>query len=261
MTGGFEDNYDEVGEKGEGHLHADGGSDERYEHYPKDIEKRLGPGWESQAPGILLGKLGWARYESLVESLAKKASRGSLGDSSSVNKRTLKRDPVARLVLDLVGIYDVRYKDSDLAVTDTELAALASEHRDKKGLRLADQPISPTETRERLARMLLAMMTRRRYWDPIATYQTGLLDYDVFNEASLYVERWEKKGQEEGIWYFVALKPDQCVPKEEIEKRVWETAMELEGLIEDNSNSKPDCALGDGKDPVYPVAYSVRHKY
>jgi len=259
VTGGFEDNHEEVGKKSEGHLHPDGGSDERYEHYPKDIEKCLGPGWESQAPGVLLGKLGWARKESLAESLAKKAS---LGDPSGVNKWTLKRDPVARMILDTVSIYDVHYKLSNLAVTDTDLAALVWKHRDKKGRRLASHPINPIETRERLAKMLPAMMTKRRYWDPDATYHTGLLDYDIFSEASLYVERWEKQGQEEGIWYFVALKPDQCLPKEEIEKRVWEVVREVEGLTEDDSNPEPGlsrCNFDEEEDQVlsYLEAYEV----
>lgn len=63
--------------------------------------------------------------------------------------------------------------------------------------------------------------------------------YD-YREATLYCERWEKEGEDEGVWYFVAQKAGQHIPPEDVEDVVWATVSYLEGLWEGHYSPSVD---------------------
>ncbi len=99
-------------EEDEDTPHADGDDYGWHDRYLRDMERRLGPGWETQPPGILLGKLVWARYKELPTG-GNPGSEDSWGEESSGESMwELMRDPVAREILNRVCIFDPDYGGS-----------------------------------------------------------------------------------------------------------------------------------------------------
>ena len=144
----------------------------------------------------------------------------------------LMRDPVSREILNQVCIYDSDYGRSAWLATDGELCALRSEHQDKEALYRAGGLPDLRDARERLADMLPSLLrVKRRFWDPGGEVQGWGVGYD-YREATLFCERWEKEGEDEGVWYVVARKAGQHIPPEDVEDEVWGKVSYIEGLYE-----------------------------
>jgi len=83
-----------------------------------------------------------------------------------------------------------------------------------------------------MARLLPTLQTERRFLDPELVFYYGWEDERFFTRGVLYAERWERRGEEEGLWFCVALKDGQHIPKEEVEHHLWGRISHIEGLTE-----------------------------
>jgi hypothetical protein len=94
------------------------------------------------------------------------------------------------------------------------------------------------DARERLADMLPTLLqVKRRFWDPGGEVQGWGVGYE-YSEATIFCERWEKEGEDEGLWYFVARKAGQHIPHEEVEDDVWVKVSYIEGLWEGHYSTR-----------------------
>jgi hypothetical protein len=205
-----------------------------------DMERRLGPGWETQTPGTLLGRLGWARYEGLPTGGDPSPEDPWTEESSGESMWELKRDPVSREILNQVCIHDSDYGRSAWLATDAELSALRSEHEDKMGMRPTGGFPDLRDARERLVEMLPTLLqVTRRFYDPEEDRQNWGNGYDR-SKGSIYVERWEQEGEEEGIWFFTAQREGQHIPYEDVEYEVWAKVSDMEGWTEAHYSPQTD---------------------
>jgi hypothetical protein len=137
--------------------------------------------------------------------------------------------------------------------SDGYLGSIRDEHGGQEAPDSTTSSVSPGAIRDHLATMLPALQTERPFRDPYLTLDYGDESRRSFEQASVYVERWEKGRDEEGIWFFVALKPEQQIPTEEIEDYVWELDSYLEGLTEDHyaPQEKDDWSPWDDEDSEF----------
>ena len=221
------------GEDGTGEPRADDAQDDWREVYHREMERRFGPNWQSDSPGTLLKKLGWARVEDWAP-----RDREDIGDAE--------RDPVARELLDEVSIYMTNLPSGMYVwiAFDGELASLRDEYGSQEGSDSMGSSTSPRQMRDHMARLLPSLQTERRRFRDLE-----LLDYYGWEnersliEGTLYVERWEREGAEEGLWFCVALRKDQSISEEEVEDHLWGRISHIEELTEGHFESRFDTGV------------------
>ena len=201
-TGAFGDREGENGGEGE----------DRYDEILAEKERLLGPGWESEPAGVLLGKLGWAR-----DLYISAGARGGLPGDSAADGSSTERDPVAR---------EVRYLAFWSAHTILTAAEMFERRREGEGAeeqRSVGWPATPREMHERLRTIAPALQGAHPSCE----------GFPVQKEYRIRIEYWEKAGREEGLWVFSRAYRGG-VDDEEIEGLVWREVKRLEGLEEDD---------------------------
>jgi hypothetical protein len=193
------------------------------------MERRLGPDWQADSRGTLLKKLGWARVEDWTP-----GDRDDVGDAE--------HDPVAREILYEVCIY-MPNLPSGMYVWIAFDGELRDEYGSQEGSDSTGSSTSLREIRDHMARMLPTLQTQRRFRDLKLANYYGWEDERSLLKGVLYVERWERGGEEEGLWFCVALEEDQHIPEEEVEDHLWGRISDIEGLTESHFQSQFDTSL------------------
>lgn len=213
-------------EPGEDEPRADGARNNWLDDYHREMERRLGPDWQTDSPGTLLKRLGWARVEDWAADY-----RDDVGEAWDAE-----RDPEAREVIDMVCIYMPNAKHTQWedvwVASDGELASIRNEYASQEEPVSASSSTGPKQIRAYIARLLPTLQIERPFLDPYLTAYYGYESKRSLVRGYVHVERWEKGGEEEGLWFFVALKPDQHVPDEEVEDYIWDAVSSIEGLTE-----------------------------